>query len=389
MKICFLTARFPFPQFGGGLLRINEIAKYLKSQGHELILVSLLDYPNPAIEEASKIYDKIYYTKRDQRSSYLHSVLNIFKMKPMQCGYYDSNDYRRLLKDVISKENPDLFIPHILRMVPYIEELGLENKSIVEMTDALSKSYAQTLHAKGVGCKKLVFYLEHFLIRRYEKHVIRRFPKVVLVSQTDVDHLQKLIGGGPVDNLHVHTNGVTHLDKVPAQYDPNKICFLGSMNYLPNQDAVLFIVKEIFPLIKKRVPGAKFHIVGSLPPPNIQALASDDIIVTGFVDDLEGYIADSCLALAPIRIAAGIQNKVLISMGCGLPVVLTSLIAKAIPELENGVNSVICDHPADIAEECVKLIEDKERRMSIAQKGYEMVCRHYSWQEKLSGYEML
>ena len=389
MKICVLTARFPFPQFGGGVLRINEIAKYLKSQGHELVLVSLLDYPEAAVEEASQIYDKIYYTKRDVRSSYLHCILNVFKMKPMQCGFYYSNDYRRLLKDVIACEHPDIFIPHILRMVPYVEELGLESRSIVEMTDALSKSYAQTLRAKGGGYKKLVFYIEHFLIRRYEKHVMGRFPKIVLVSRTDVDYLQGLVNGANVANLHVYTNGVTHLDAVPPQYDLNKICFVGSMNYLPNQDAAMFIVKEIFPLIKKRVPTAKLHIVGSLPSPNIQALASDDIVVTGFVEDLEGYIADSCLALAPIRIAAGIQNKVLISMGCGVPVVLTSLIAKAIPELVDGENCVIRDNANDIAEECVRLMQDKVLRTSVSRNGYEMVCRHYSWKEKLLGYEEL
>jgi glycosyltransferase involved in cell wall biosynthesis len=148
-------------------------------------------------------------------------------------------------------------------------------------------------------------------------------------------------------------------------------------------------VKEIFPIIKKRVPTAKLHIVGSLPPPNIQALASGDVIVTGFVQDLEVYIADSCLALAPIRVASGIQNKVLISMGCGLPVVLTSLIAKAIPELEDGINSIIRDDATDIADECVRLIQNKELREMISRNGYEMVCRHYSWKEKLSGYEVL
>lgn len=389
MKICILTARFPFPQYGGGALRINEIARYLKKQGHELVLVSLLDNSQPELEEASRIYDRIYHVVRSPRNSYLHCILNVFKMKPMQCGYYYSNEYRALLKNVISQEKPDLFIPHILRMVPYIEELGLEKKTIVEMTDALSKSYAQSIRAEGVGFKRIIFYLEHFLIRRYEKQVIQRFPKIILVSQSDVDYLQTLDGTIHVNNLYVHANGVQSMDVVPAKYDSNKICFIGSMNYLPNQDAVSYIVKEIFPKIKQRVPTAKLHVVGSLPPPSIQALASDDVVVTGYVDDLEGYVVDSCLTLAPIRIASGIQNKVLISMGCGLPVVLTSLIAKAIPELEDGVNSIIRDDAADIADECVRLIQNKDLRETISRNGYEMVCRHYSWKEKLSGYEVL
>lgn len=388
MKICILEARFPFPQYGGGALRINEIAKYLKSQGHELVLVSLVDYPTLALNDASKIYDKIFYTKRRAKDSYFYSLLYFFCGKPLQCGYYYSKAYKKLLKEVVAEEKPDLFIPHILRMVPYVEELGVEDRTIVEMTDALSKSYSQTIHAKGVGLKRFVFYVENYLIRRYEKHVIKRFKKVNLVSQNDIDYLKQRFCPDAA-NLYMYTNGVTHLNEIPSVYDSNKICFIGSMNYLPNQDAVINIVRNIFPLIKKQIPDAKLHIVGALPPPNILALASEDIIVTGFVDDLEGYISDSCLALAPIRVAAGIQNKVLISMGCGLPVVISSRIAKAIPELQNGINSIICDNPDQIADECVRLMQDKKLRMSVSKAGYDVVCNHYSWPEKLNGYELL
>ena len=112
-------------------------------------------------------------------------------------------------------------------------------------------------------------------------------------------------------------------------------------------------------------------------------------MVTGFVDDLEQTISDSCLAVAPVRVAAGIQNKVLVAMGCGLPVVMTSLIARAIPELEDGLNCVIRDDAQSIADACVELMESTELRNSIGRMGYEMVQKNYSWEKKLDGYEQI
>ncbi len=370
------------------MLRINEIARYLKSKGHTLVLVSLSDEKVPHVDEASILYNKVYYVYRGRIRSYVNGISFMMRDKPLQCGYYYSSAYRRMLKKVIDKERPDLYISHLLRMTPYLEELGLQGKSIVEMTDALSKTYALSSNAKGVGILKYIYGVERRFVDNYEQHVMRTFPKVVLVSQADVDYLKaKSDGGGR--SLAMYTNGVDTMERLPESYDVNKICFIGNMRSMQNQDAVIYFVNDIFPLIKKRKPNAKFHIVGSLPPANITALASRDVIVTGFVDDLQAYISDSCLAVAPVRVAAGIQNKVLVAMGCGLPVVMTSLISQAVPELSDGDNCLICDSPQSIADACVGLMSDSAKRNNVGINGYEMVRENYSWSNKLNGYEII
>lgn len=388
MNICILTPRFPYPQFGGDALRINEIARYLKQQGHHLILVSLSDDANPPVAQAKELYDKVYFVKRNKVMSLLIGAINFLLGKPIQCGYYSSNAYRRLFREVIQKEKPDLYVSHLLRMVPYLNELHLEQKSIIEMTDALSKTYILSSKAQGVGLLKYVYKLEQKLIARYEKYVTTHYPKVVLVSQADIDYLKQNIQGNTA-SLALHSNGVGYIENISTAYDVDKICFMGNMRSMQNQDAAIYFANEIFPLIKHKRPTAKFYIVGSLPPGNIQTLASDDIIITGFVDDLEGFLQDACLLVAPIRVAAGIQNKVLVGMGCGIPVVLTSLISHAIPELHDGENSLIRDGEQPFADACLRLMEDPAQRSSIAQKGYDMVRQHYSWEEKLRGYEIM
>ena len=387
MRICILTPRFPFPQYGGDALRINEVARHLKQQGHELILVSLSDEKNTPLERAHELYDRVYFVKRNRIMSLINGATHFISGKPIQCGYYYSKAYKELLQKVIDKEKPDLYVSHLLRMVPYLYELNLEDKSIIEMTDALSKTYLLSSKAQGVGLLKYVYILEQRLIAKYEKFVVKHFPKVVLVSQADIDYLKERIQG-ETPSLALHSNGVGYIDEISTSYNVDKICFLGNMRSMQNQDAALYFAKEVFPLVKKQHPNAKFYIVGSLPPPNIQAIASDDIIVTGFVEDLEGFIKDACLLVAPVRVAAGIQNKVLVAMGCGIPVVMTSLISHAIPELKNGENCLISDGAENIAASCHKLITNREERNSIAIKGYNMVKSSYSWYEKLKGYEI-
>ena len=117
-------------------------------------------------------------------------------------------------------------------------------------------------------------------------------------------------------------------------------------------------VHDIFPLIKKVMPAVKFYIVGSLPPPSIQALASNDIFVTGFVDDIEAEIQKSALIVAPVRVAAGIQNKVLQAMACGGPVVLTDLLCPAIPQLQDGLNCAVAHAEEDFSKACINLLQD-------------------------------
>ena len=306
----------------------------------------------------------------------------------MQCGYYHSSSYMKLLKKVVEVEKPDIYVCHLLRMVPYLEKLGVQSASIVEMTDALSKTYVLSSSAKGVGLLKYIYSVEQQYIERYEQYVIERFPKVVLVSQTDVEYLRAK-AKVPSDSLAMHTNGVNLMDVIPTNYKSNKICFIGNMRSVQNQDAALFFVNEVFPYVKESVPDAKFYIVGSLPPANIQALASDDIIVTGFVDDLESEISDSCVAVAPVRVAAGIQNKVLVAMGCCIPFVLTSLISKAIPELKDGENCFVRDDAKLIAGSCVELMKNERLRFQLSTNGYDVVKRFYSWTEKLSNYEVI
>ena len=389
MKICILTPRFPLPECGGDLLRINNIARYLKSQGHQLVLVSYNEGA-PDIEAAKELYDKIYTVKRNKIASAIYSALFMLTGRPIQCGYYYSSAFNKLFQKVVKTEIPDLYISHLLRMVPFLENAKLQSKSIVEMTDALSKTYTLTGKAKGSQLKRFMYSLEKHMIGRYELGVIRRYPKVVLVSASDISFLSAHLKPAESKSLALHTNGVNHVSEISTTYDPNKICFLGNMVSLQNQDAALYFSKEIFPKILKSKPDARFYILGNNPPKNITNLHNGkNIIVTGFISEMEQFLADACMMVAPIRIAAGIQNKVLVSLANGIPTILTPLIAVPIPQLVDGENCFVAGDDTTFANRCIQLMDDSTLRNSMGRKGYEMVKAHYSWNMQLNGYETM
>jgi glycosyltransferase involved in cell wall biosynthesis len=191
-------------------------------------------------------------------------------------------------------------------------------------------------------------------------------------------------------SVFVYANGIRCLSDIDFEYNKDKIVFVGNMRTLQNQDAVGFFIQDIFPLIKKQIRDIVFYVVGAEPPPFIQRLDDGkNIIVSGFVQSVEDMIKDAAVSVAPVRIAAGIQNKVLVSMACGIPVVLTSLIAESMPDLVPGENCVTADTVDDFVCSLIKIIQNKNIRNSIARRGYELVKAHYLWDEKLKGYEIV
>lgn len=381
--VCILAPRYPFPEIGGDVLRINSIAKYFKSIGKKVILVSFYENNQMVKKSEEGIYDYIYCIKRSKFDSLLYSFLFLISGKSIQLGYYFSFKYNKLLKKVIRDYNPDIYVSHLLRMVPYLKMNHLKDNVIIEMSDALSKTYILSASSKTKSLKSFIYALEKKRVKKLEQEVISFYPKVSLVSKNDIDYL------GNASNVKLYPLGVqTTTNNMEANI--NKICFVGNMRTLQNQEAVLYFTNEIWPILKKEHPDLEFYVVGAEPPSRIKELTEKkDIFVTGYVDSVEEFISDAYFLIAPVNIAAGAQYKVLIGMGQKIPVVLSSLISKAIPELANMENCLIASTTEEYIEACNKLFNDKQLRNTIAENGYKMIKEVYSIFAKLKDYEVL
>jgi glycosyltransferase involved in cell wall biosynthesis len=151
------------------------------------------------------------------------------------------------------------------------------------------------------------------------------------------------------------------------------------MNYLPNVDAAVFFCEEIFSLIKQRVPEAKLLIVGGNPRSSVQALASEDVTVTGHVDSVVPYYQQSRVSVVPIRSGGGTRLKILESMALGRPVVSTKVGCEGLA-VAHEENILIADDPADFAAQTVRLLIDTDLRARLTQNGRRLVETTYDWE---------
>ncbi|MEM3896273.1 MAG: glycosyltransferase [Archaeoglobaceae archaeon] len=213
-------------------------------------------------------------------------------------------------------------------------------------------------------------------LRSWELQLARLSDLTLVVSEKEAEILLK---EDPSINVYVLSN--IHEIKEPTKgfSEREGIMFLGGFNHLPNVDGVKWFVKEIFPEIKKHLPDVRFYVVGSDPPKEITSLKNPDIIVTGYVKDLEPYLENSRVFVAPLRYGAGVKGKINMAMSHGLPVVTTSIGAEGM-HLIDGENALIADNPKDFAEKVVELYTDEELWKKLSKNSIEHTKKYFSYE---------
>ena len=171
---------------------------------------------------------------------------------------------------------------------------------------------------------------------------------------------------------------VQQLNKATRKYEEkNGIVFIGGFAHMPNEDGVLWFTEEIFPIIKRRIPGIKFVVLGSYPTEKVLSLKSDDIVVTGFVEDVSDYFQNTRVFVAPLRYGAGLKGKNIQAMSYGLPVVTTTIGAEGMG-LKDGENAMVADTSVDFAEKVVELYTNKDRWNMLSQNSQRFIKENNS-----------
>ena len=207
-----------------------------------------------------------------------------------------------------------------------------------------------------------------------ELNVYRRADLILTVTEDDKRVLLREVPGlkiAVVPNIHVVPE-----DIVPRN-ERHDLLFVGGFSHTPNVDAVLYFCREIFPVLHKRLPQMKVHIVGNAPPAEILALASDNLIVTGYVQHLIPYLNSALVSIAPLRYGSGMKGKIGEAMAYGLPVVTTTIGAEGM-DLRNGVDAMIADTPHEFVENILRLVNDPVLWESVSSNARQRVIRAWS-----------
>jgi glycosyltransferase involved in cell wall biosynthesis len=218
---------------------------------------------------------------------------------------------------------------------------------------------------------------------RYERQALARFDGVLAVSDVDRQTFARLYPDAIGRPVHVVPTGVDTEYFTPADPmsppDGRSIVFTGSMDWLPNEDAMLFLCREMLPLIRREEPDVTLSIVGRAPTPAVAALAGHHgVVVTGRVDDVRPFVRDAAVYVVPLRIGGGTRLKIFEAMAMGKAVVSTGVGAEGLP-VTRGEHVLLADEPHTFARAVVRLLRDVGRRRRLEDAARALVLERYDW----------
>ncbi len=387
MRILFLTGRLPYPPDRGDRLRAYHFLRIL-SQAHQITLLSFIgDARETAhIGPLRSFCEDIQLVHRGQVQSVMSTGLNVWRPLPFQSLYYRSTVMQAAVDNVLARQHFDVIYVHLFRMAQFVAARKKPYR-ILDLTDAISSEIERSLPYRDPKWR-LIYRLELPRIRRYEREMARRFDETWLISEAE---RQQLMQGDTDDKVLIVPNGVDQARFYPGGRRSNepRLIFVGHMSVFHNVDAAEYLVNEILPLIRAIVPAARLDLVGAEPAAEVKRLAATPgVRVSGHVADLNAALNDATVFVAPLRFAAGVQNKVLEAMAVGLPVVTTTYVNNGLGT-EDGRHLLIANEPAAFAEAVCRLLQDATLRQTLGQNGQEFVRQHYRWESVLDRLEFI
>jgi glycosyltransferase involved in cell wall biosynthesis len=348
----------------------------------------------------------------------------LFTGMPLQAAYTYQPSLIRVVNDLVAKQPFDVVHVEHVRGAHFASHIGSVPK-VYDSVDCITLLLSQFLKVKKNPLGWFLALEEWAKMRTYEAMISERFEKIVITSKHDRTALENLLWDRickriklrempamPLETpeeteewrvtrqlievsqderlaalmpqgrrVSILPNGVDHeyFKSIRVPEVPETIVFSGKMSYSANITAVKHFYENVLPLIRAERPEVKFVIVGADPPTSIRKLADDpNVTVTGYVDDIRPFIARAAVAVCPITVGVGIQNKVLEAMAMGKPVVATSRACSAIAA-ESGKNIIMADEPVEFAAHVMGLLSSPERRREIGLNAAECVRANHDW----------
>ncbi len=390
--LLFLSQRLPYPPTKGEKIRALRIFRYL-AQWYDIHLGCLMD----------NVADMDYVATMRALCADMHVAVITPKVAKVTClrglltgealsvTYFQDRALNAWVQTVLREVKPAVIFVYSSNMVPYILDTPFTGRRVVDLVDIDSEKWRA--YADGArGLMKWIYRREWRKITALEHRIARECDVASFVSDAEADLFRQLLPGSAERVLSV-SNGVDidYFDPsgdYPPLYDttrPNFV-FTGTMDYPPNADAVVWFATRIFPLIRADLPAAQFHIVGHSPTDEVRRLATiDGVHVTGRVTDVRPYVAHATASVAPLRIARGIQNKVLEAMAMAKPVVVTSGALEGI-DAQPGTEVIVADTVAAFASACVGLATGPEA-LTIGKAARARAIGSYDWSVRLSQFD--
>lgn len=385
--LIFIAHRTPFPPDKGEKIRSFNVLKHL-SRSFRIHLGCLTD----PLEDADHLQAlrewcvDVAGFPVEKRRQKISALLRARPGRPLMLDYYRHPGLHRWVRATMARQSMDIVYIYSVAMMPYVEHLRRAGM-ILDAMDIDSEKW--TTYAGSVGFPmRHVFAREGRTLLAYERKAAMACDATVFVSVQEAARFAEL-APETAARLRAVENGVDlqrfspdlKFDSPFGTTGPNLV-FTGHMDYWPNADAVTWFANDVLPSLREHHPGLRFHIVGANPKPEVQRLASiPGVAVTGRVPDVRPYVAHADVSVAPLRIARGIQNKVLEAMAMARPVV-------ASPDAFEGVRAVVgrdllvAHGAAEMTEAILSVLAGKHPELGSGAR--QAVVQGYAWSATLS-----
>jgi len=392
LDILFVYSRPPLPMTRGDELTVAHLLEFLAARGHRVDFVSLLPPgPRPAAEHARWLATRcrrVILIPHGRLRAFLGTVRGLLRGWPVQVGYFANDRQIEIVRELAETERYDIVYAYYVRSAEAIRPVARTAKLSV-----LALQLSQTLNTQRLArtasspLARLLYTFESRRLAAYEARIWRAFDRVVLIGRKDREAIEaacRAHGQPPIDNVIFGPHGVDterFRPRSPDLVEPDTVVMSGAMSYAPNVEAALWFAREVWPRIRRRRPEAKLILVGRDPVPALRELdGRDSIHVTGTVGEPADWIARATVCVAPIRAAAGLQNKILEYFAMGRPVVATPIANEGIGA-RDGEQIVLAEDETAFAGAVVALLADPDAGASLGAAARRFVEEHWTWEK--------
>ncbi len=386
--LLFLVHRIPYPPNKGDKIRSFQLLRFLSSR-YRVHLVCFVDDPVdwPQREALKPYCVSSYYARLDRRWATLRSLKGLLTGEALTLPYYRQSDVVRCLDSVRRQHDIRRVLVYSSSMAPYV--MGAEwvqARRVIDFVDVDSDKWRQYAKSRRFPMS-WVYRREAARLEGFEKAVARSFDASVFVSEPEAELFRRLLRDDRLQVMAVN-NGVDtdYFSPQPERASPFtgkgcRLVFTGAMDYWANIEAVSWFAREVFARVREERPEAEFYIVGMHPAEQVCDLARQPgITVTGAVPDVRPYLQHAQAVVAPLRIARGIQNKVLEAMAMARPVVATPQAMEGIPAQPDR-QVFVAENTQDFAIQVLQAIGPAGAQRGEAARRF--VCEQFGWNSSL------
>src|SRR6266849_6090774 len=374
MRILILTPRLPWPAIDGGRIAMARLTESLASAGADVEILSLnprkhrVDVPTAPVP--------LHTTDINTSSALVPALRAMAHDTPYVVARFVSGKFRQALRVALRRFEPDIVQIESPFLLPYVETIRAESRArvVLRSQNVEFRIWEALARNERSALRKLALHRVATSLRDYEVRHLNTPDAIVPISAVDLEDFRRL---GCTRPMHMAPCSVTLPDLPREAPEPWRAGFIGSLNFRPNQEAVEWIVDEMWPRVLERTSEARLSIGGNAPPKWLRRRARGPRIdFHGYVRDAEAFVRRMSVVIAPVFASGGMRIKVLDAMALARPVMATSLAAGGI-EVENGTNSVIADDAAAFADATVQLLRDPDKAARIGNAARATVAALY------------